>query len=347
MDGCVIETDMTQDNHVLVTGGAGYVGSALVPSLLTKGYRVSVLDLYTYGHDVFDAVRGNPNLIEIKGDLRNTPVVEKALADCDSVIHLACISNDPSFELDPALGKSINLDAFRPLVRAAKRAGVKRFIYASSSSVYGIKQELEVTEDLPLEPLTDYSRFKAECEEILEEERTPGMVAVTLRPATVCGYAPRQRLDVIVNILTNLAVNTRKIKVFGGTQQRPNIHIDDMVRAYEVLLQAPDELIDGKIYNAGYDNATVLEIAETVRRVVSQDNELGGDIDLEIVPTDDNRSYRISSEKIARDLDFRPTRTIEDAVRDLVSAFKDGRLNNTMDDVRYYNIRTMQVLQLS
>ena len=124
------------------------------------------------------------------------------------------------------------------------------------------------------------------------------------------------------------------------------IPVLDMVRAYELLLQAPDELIDGKIYNAGYDNATVLEIAETVRRVVSQDNELGGDIDLEIVPTDDNRSYRISSEKIARDLDFRPTRTIEDAVRDLVSAFKDGRLNNTMDDIRYYNIRTMRVSQL-
>jgi nucleoside-diphosphate-sugar epimerase len=338
---------MAESNHVLVTGGAGYVGSALVPSLLAKGYRVSVLDLYTYGQDVFDAVRGEPNLIEIRGDLRHAPVVEKALAGCDSVIHLACISNDPSFELDPALGKSINLDAFRPLVRAAKRAGVKRFIYASSSSVYGIKGDPQVTEDLPLEPLTDYSRFKAECEEILEEEREPGMVTVTLRPATVCGYAPRQRLDVIVNILTNLAVNTRRIKVFGGTQQRPNIHIDDMVRAYELLLEAPDEQIDGKIYNAGYDNATVLEIAETVRRVVSQDNELGGVIDLEVVPTDDNRSYRISSEKIARDLGFKPSRTVEDAVRDLVSAFKDGRLKNTMDDIRYYNIRTMQALQLS
>src|SRR5262249_25270782 len=130
------------------------------------------------------------------------------------------------------------------------------------------------------------------------------------------------------------------------TQQRPNIHIDDMVRAYEVLLQAPDALIDGKIYNAGYDNATVSEIAETVRRVVSQDDELGGDIDLEVVPTDDNRSYRISSEKIARDLGFRPSKTVEDAVHDLVAAFKDGRLKNTMDDIRYYNIKTMQALQL-
>ena len=331
----------------MVTGGAGYVGSALVPSLLAKGYRVSVLDLYTYGQDVFDAVRGNPDLIEIRGDLRYAQVVDKALAGCDSVIHLACISNDPSFELDPILGKSINLDAFRPLVRAAKRAGVKRFIYASSSSVYGIKDEPQVTEDLPLAPLTDYSRFKAECEEILEEEREPGMVAVTVRPATVCGYAPRQRLDVIVNILTNLAVHTRKIKVLGGTQQRPNLHIDDMVRAYELLLEVPDELIDGNVYNAGCGNATVMEIAETVRGVVSQDNEFGGVIDLEVVATDDNRSYRISSEKIRRDLGFTPKKTVEDAVRDLVAAFKDGRLKNTMDDIRYYNIKTMQAEQLS
>ena len=338
---------MTETRHVLVTGGAGYVGSALVPALLDKGHRVSVLDLYLYGHDVFDAVRGHPDLIEIRGDIRHAPVVEKALAGCDSVIHLACISNDPSFELDPKLGKSINLDAFRPLVRAARQAGVQRFIYASSSSVYGIKDEAEVTEDLSLEPLTDYSRFKAECERMLEEESGPGMVSATIRPATVCGYAKRQRLDVIVNILTNLAVNTRKIKVFGGAQQRPNIHIDDMVRVYELMLEVPDSSIGGKIYNAGYDNASVMEIAETVRRVVSQDNEIGGDVELEIVPTDDNRSYRISSERIARELGFKPTKTVEDAVRDLVSAFKDGRLTDTMNDIRYYNIKTMQSLMLS
>jgi nucleoside-diphosphate-sugar epimerase len=333
--------------HVLVTGGAGYVGSALVPSLLAKGYRVSVLDLYIYGEEALGGVRGHPELVEIRGDMRHAAVVEKAMAGVDTVIHLACISNDPSFELDPSLGRSINFDAFRPMVKAAKAAGVTRFINASSSSVYGIKDEDEVTEDLPLEPLTDYSKFKAMCEEVLAEEREPGFACVTIRPATVCGYGPRQRLDVIVNILTNHAVVNRRVKVLGGGQQRPNIHIADMVRAYEVLLEAPAEKIDGKVYNAGWDNATVMEIAETVRRVVSQDNVFGGDIGLEVVPTDDNRSYRISSRKIADELGFVPTHTIEDAVRDLVAAFKDKRLQDTMADSRYYNIKRMQEIRLA
>ncbi|MCZ7643467.1 MAG: NAD-dependent epimerase/dehydratase family protein [Pseudorhodoplanes sp.] len=211
----------TVKRSVLVTGGAGYVGSVLVPRLLDLGHTVTVLDLYMFGHDVLEGCASHPNLIQIVGDLRHPAVVKKALAGCDSVIHLACISNDPSFELDPALGKSINYDAFRPLVRAAKEAGIKRFIYASSSSVYGVKDEPEVSEDLPLEPLTDYSRFKAMCEQVLEEERAPGFATLTIRPATVCGYAPRQRLDVIVNILTNHAINNRRIKVFGGGQFAP------------------------------------------------------------------------------------------------------------------------------
>jgi nucleoside-diphosphate-sugar epimerase len=337
---------MAEKHHVLVTGGAGYVGSALVPRLLALGYRVTVLDLYIFGHDVLRAVEDHPDLIQIRGDLRHPAVVEKALADCRSVIHLACISNDPSFELDPQLGKSINFDAFRPLVRAAKRAGIERFIYASSSSVYGVKEEREVTEDLPLEPLTDYSLYKAECEKVLEEERSLGFTTVTIRPATVCGYAPRQRLDVIVNILTNHAVTNRQIKILGGAQQRPNIHIDDMVRVYETLLAAAAPSIDGKIFNTGADNATVMQIAETVRTIVAGDNEIGGDVGCEIVPTNDNRSYRISSQRIANELGFKPLKTIEDAVRDLVAAFKDGRLKDTMNDSRYHNIKMMQSISL-
>lgn len=338
---------MATKRNVLVTGGAGYVGSLLVPRLLDLGHTVTVLDLFLYGHDVFGAAADNPRLVRVVGDLRNMPAVEKALAGSDSVIHLACISNDPSFELDPELGRSINLDAFRPLVRAAKRAGVKRFVYASSSSVYGIKSEPEVTEDLVPEPLTDYSRFKADCEKILEEERAPGFVTLTIRPSTVCGYAPRQRLDVIVNILTNHAVVNRKIKVFGGAQSRPNIHIADMCRVYEQSLQWPDEKIDGKVYNVGYDNATVMELAEIVQRVVAADNTYGGRIDLEVVPTDDNRSYKVSNQRIADELGFRPEHSIEDAVRDLVAAFKDGRLKNTMSDDRFYNIKTMQARKLA
>src|SRR4051812_44619226 len=177
--------------RVMVTGGAGYVGSNLVPKLLEAGYEVSVLDLYLYGDDLFRKYSRDARLREVKGDLRDPAIVAKGLDGCDAVIHLACISNDPSFDLDPALGRSINYDCFRPLVRAAKRFGVKRFIYASSSSVYGVKDVCDVTEDLSLTPLTDYSKYKALCEKVLAEEHEPGFVAVTLRPATVCGYAPR------------------------------------------------------------------------------------------------------------------------------------------------------------
>ena len=281
-----------------MTGGAGYVGSVLVPRLLAEGYRVKVLDLYLFGDDVLDAVKGHPGLTQIKGDLRDPRAVASAVAGCDAVIHLACISNDPSFELNPALGKSINYDAFLPLVRAAKAAGVRRFIYASSSSVYGIKEIENVTEELPREPLTDYSKYKAMCEDVLLEERAPGFVAFILRPATVCGYSPRLRLDLTVNILTNHAVTNRQIKVFGGTQMRPNIHIDDMVEAYVQSLRWPDEAIDGKIYNVGYENYRLMDIAEMARKVV------GPDVDIVTTPTDDLRSYHVSSAKIRRELGF-------------------------------------------
>jgi len=326
--------------NVMVTGGAGYVGSVLVPQLLAAGHMVTVLDLFMYGDSVFEASRGNSDLRLVKGDIRDETAVNEALRGNNAVIHLACISNDPSFELDPALGKSINYDCFRPMVRAAKKAGIRRFIYASSSSVYGIKNEAEVTEELSCEPLTDYSKFKAMCEVDLADEAASGFVTCTVRPATVCGYAPRQRLDVVVNILTNLAVNTGRIRVFGGTQKRPNLHIADMAAAYLFLLQQDDAKIDGKVYNIGYENHALMKIADIVQSVV------GGDVNVVVEPTDDLRSYHVSSEKIRRELGFAPTHSIEQAVSGLVDAFKSGRLPNSLNDPRYFNIKMMQNISL-
>ncbi len=322
--------------RVLVAGGAGYVGSKLVPLLLAKQHHVTVLDLYMYGEQLFDT---HPCLKEIKGDIRDLTVVKKSLRGCDTVIHLACISNDPSFELNPTLGKSINLDSFEPCVIEAKKVGIRRFIYASSSSVYGVKTEPNVTEEMELEPLTDYSKFKAECERILFNHMDDSFICTVLRPATVCGYAPRQRLDVVVNILTNLAYNKRKITVMGGSQMRPNIHIDDMVDAYLHLLDCPEKLVQGKIYNVGYHNHTVLELGEIVQQEV-------GNCELHVEPTNDNRSYHVSSEKIARELGFTPKRTIRDAVRSLIEAFEENKLPNSLEDKRYFNIKTMLALDL-
>jgi nucleoside-diphosphate-sugar epimerase len=322
---------------VYVTGGGGYVGAVLVPKLLAAGHRVRVLDLFMYGEDVLPK---HANLEAIKGDLRDTKLLQKTIPGSDAVIHLACISNDPSFELNPALGKAINLDAFEPLVQISRDSGVKRFIYASSSSVYGVKKEDNVTEDLPLEPLTDYSRFKAMCEEVLAKYYAPGFTCVTIRPATVCGYSPRLRLDLTVNILTNHAINKGKITVFGGEQLRPNLHIEDMTDLYLKLLEAPDKQIDRKIWNAGYHNLKVRDIAELVRRVI------GKNIDIVTEPTNDNRSYQVNSDKIAREFGFKPQHTVEDAIRDLKTAFDAGKIPNSLTDPRYFNIKTMQALGL-
>lgn len=324
---------------ILVTGGAGYVGGVLVPGLLSRGYRVKVLDLYLYGANVLDAVKDHPRLIQVRGDIRDEALLAREMPGVETVIHLACISNDPSFELDPALGRSINYDAFMPLVRLAKRHGVKRFIFASTSSVYGVKDEPEVSEELSLEPLTDYSLYKARCEEVLAKERAPSFATVTVRPATVCGCSPRMRLDLSVNILTNHAVNKREITVFGGDQKRPNIHIDDMAECYLRLVEAPAKLIAGKVFNAGCENRTMSELALMVKRVV-------GDESVTIIsrPTDDARSYHISSEKIRRELGFVPGRTVEDAVREMTGAHRAGRFPNPLTGSRYYNIRRMREL---
>ena len=323
--------------NIFITGGAGYVGSVLTPALLSKNYNVTVYDLFIYG----DTLEKHKNLKIIKGDLRNTTLLKESLKNQDQVIHLACISNDPSFELNPSLGKEINLDAFEPLVSLSKQSGVNRFVYASSSSVYGIKTEKDVHEDMSLDPLTDYSKFKADCEKILFNYTSDNFVTSVIRPATVCGYSPRQRLDLVINILTNLAYHKKEISVFGGSQLRPNIHIKDMVRAYELFIEIDPNKINGKIFNVGFENKTVNELALSVKSVI------GDDVKINTLPTDDNRSYHVSSQKIFRELGFEAKFTIEDAVIDLKNAFDNKLLKNTLENIDYFNIKKMQNLKLS
>jgi nucleoside-diphosphate-sugar epimerase len=330
-------------NKVLVTGGAGYVGSVLVAKLLETGCEVVVFDLMLFGSD---GLPDHPRLTTIKGDLRDTDSYATALDGSDSVVHLACISNDPSFELNPDLSRSINYDCFEPMVQASVDAGVKRFIYASTSSVYGVSDAPEVTEEHPLVPLTDYNKYKGMCEPILLKYQSPDFTTVIIRPATVCGYSPRMRLDLTVNILTNHAVNNGVIKVFGGTQQRPNIHIEDITDLYVQLLGLPAEEIAGETFNASYQNHTVADIAEIVRSVVEEEMPEKDPIRIETTSSDDLRSYRVTSTKIEEKLGFKPKRTLEDAVRDVCSALREGKLPDSMTDDQYFNVNAVKKLEL-
>lgn len=324
--------------NVLVTGGAGYVGHVLTPRLLTNGYRVTVYDLLYFGC----RLPNDPNLTVIQGDIRDKAKLVEALEGQDAVLHLACISNDASFELDENLSKTINFDCFEPMVIAAKNAGVKRFVYASSSSVYGVSDSPNVTEEHPLVPLTLYNKFKGMCEPLLWKHKADDFTSVVIRPATVCGYSPRTRLDLSVNILTNHAVNKGVITVFGGNQMRPNLHVEDMVDAYELMLIAPHEKIHGEVFNIGFENHSIAAIAQMVKKVVEETMPEKGKIEIVTTPSNDNRSYHVNSDKIHKILGFRPKRTIEDAVRDLVRAFQNHLLAGSFDDDWYYNVRTMK-----
>ena len=328
---------------VFVTGGAGYVGSQLTPQLLDLGYQVTVYDIMYFGDKFLP--KDNPNLTVIAGDIRDTAKLAEAVKGHDAFISLACISNDASFELDENLSTSVNLDAFEPMVLAAKAAGVKRFIYASSSSVYGVSDAPDVTEDHPLVPLTLYNKYKGLCEPMLLKHTSKDFVGVIFRPATVCGYAPRQRLDLSVNILTNHAITNNRITVFGGGQLRPNLHIQDYVEFVKLALTAPDEKIANQIFNVGYQNRSIRDLADIVKAVVEEEfPEKKGKIDIVTTPSDDNRSYHVNSDKVTRILGFKPTHSIEDAVRDLCNAFKAGKLPDSFTDDWYYNVRTLKKL---
>jgi len=327
---------------ILITGGGGYVGSALVPALLKQGYHVKVVDLFWYGPDVFGDSNRHPELERIEVDLRNSTALRKALTDVDAVIHLACISNDPSFELDPGLGKSINYDAFAGLLQGSIDQGVKRFIYASSSSIYGVKEQPDVREDAEPLPLTDYSRFKLDCErDLLAHSKVNGMERVIVRPSTVCGYAPRLRLDLTVNILTIHALVNHKIKIFGGKQLRPNLHIHDMVRAYQLFLEAPGAKMDREAFNVGFQNRSVEDIALMVRDTLADPT-----IELEYTPSNDNRSYHVNSDKIKRVFGFEARYTIQDAISSIADAYRAGKIPDPLNNTMFSNIKRMQELHV-
>lgn len=327
--------------RVCVAGGAGYVGSVLVPQLLQKGYHVRVFDSLIYGRDPLEGVLQHPNFELLAGDIRDKNAVEKALEGIEACIHLACISNDPSVELSPDLSQSVNYDSFEPFVLAAKKHKVQRFIFASSGSVYGISDSPDVSEEHPLVPVSLYNKFKMMCEPVLLEQTDSDFTTTIIRPATICGYSPRQRLDLTVNILTNHAVNAGKIRVFGGSQMRPNLHMQDMVDLYLLLLETDKGKIEGQIFNAAYQNYSVSETAEIVQRQM-QKLKGGSLIPIEVSPSDDLRSYHLSSEKISRVLGFRPRFRIEDAIEQLVRAFDQGKLPNSMSDSKYFNVKWMK-----
>jgi len=329
--------------HVLVTGGAGYAGSLLCPQLLNSGYKVTAYDICFFGSEFLPL--DHPNFTLVEGDIRDLAELTKALEGVDIVVHLACISNDASFELDESLSTTINLDAFEPMVLTAKKVGVKRFIYASSSSVYGVSDQQNVTEDHPLLPLTLYNKYKGMCEPLLNKHTDNDFIGVVFRPATLCGFAPRQRLDLSVNILTNHAVSTNKITVFGGDQMRPNLHVQDYCDAVEMLMTAPAEKVQNEVFNIGFQNMSIADLAQLVKEVVEQEFPEKPSIDVVTTPSDDNRSYHINSDKVTRVLGFKPKYTIEDAIRGLCEAFKANKLPNSMnsmEDTNYFNVKTLK-----
>ena len=330
---------------VFVTGGAGYCGSRLVPQLLADGYKVGVYDIMYFGDE--GLTKSHPNLTVIQGDIRDTKRLADACRKYDAFVSLACISNDASFELDEKLSTSVNLDAFEPMVVAAKRSGIKRFVYASSSSVYGVSDKPDVTEDHPLVPLTLYNKYKGMCEPLLRKHTDGNFAGVIFRPATVCGCAPRQRLDLSVNILTNHAVTKGTITVFGGDQLRPNLHVQDYCDAIRLLLVAPTEKIQNEIFNVGHQNMSIKQIAMVVKNVVEAEFPERDDIGIVTTSSDDNRSYHINSDKIKRALGFQPKYSVDDAVRELCRAFKQGLLPDSFDNDFYFNVRRLKRLQAS
>lgn len=305
---------------ILVTGGCGYKGHVLVPKLLAKGHQVIAFDIQWFGNYLVP----HPNLAVVKGDVRLIETIPLDGVDC--IIHLSSIANDPCGDLNPQLTWEVSALATMQLADQAKRRGIKRFIYASSGSVYGIKDELQVTEELELKPISEYNKTKMVGERVLLSY-SDDMVVQIVRPATVCGVSPRMRLDVSVNMLTMQALSNGKITVFGGAQTRPNIHIDDITDLYLHLIDHPE--VTG-VFNAGFENISILDIAKIVTKHVP--------VEIVVTESNDPRSYRVNSDKLLA-TGFKPKKSVEDAVTEIIAMYRAGHLLN---DDRFYNLKWME-----
>jgi nucleoside-diphosphate-sugar epimerase len=309
--------------HILLTGGCGYVGTPLAERLLSDGHRVTVVDVMWFGNHL----KPHPELEIVQADIRDTDRVP--MAGVDAILHLANVANDPCSDLNPKLSWEVNALATMQLAERAIAHGVRQFIYASSGSVYGVKEEPQVTEELSLVPISDYNKTKMVSERILLSYRDRILVQC-IRPATVCGFSPRMRLDLSVNMLTMQAVANKKITVFGGNQIRPNIHLKDLVEVYVHFLKLRDKATG--IYNAGFENISILEIAERASKIAPAE--------IVVSTSNDPRSYRLNSDKLLA-TGFRPRYSVDDAIEEVVEAYKSGKLTN---EDSHYNIRTMKQL---
>jgi nucleoside-diphosphate-sugar epimerase len=307
--------------HILVTGGCGYKGTVLVPKLLARDYRVTVIDSMWFGNFL-----GNHDRLRVvKGDVRD--IDWALLKDVDVIIHLASVANDPCGDLDPKLTWEISALATMQLADAAVRCGVKQFIYASSGSVYGIKEEEKVTEDLTLKPISEYNKTKMVAERVLLSYRDNMLVQI-VRPATVCGYSPRMRLDVSVNMLTMQALTKGVITVFGGKQIRPNIHIQDVTDLYLFFIDQGKK-VQG-VYNAGFENLSILDIAQKIAKRIPAE--------IRVTESNDPRSYRINSDKLLA-TGFKPRKTVDDAIAEIITEYRRDTLK---DEEHFYNLRWMK-----
>lgn len=307
---------------VLITGGCGYIGSELVKSLINKKINVKVVDLIWF-ENTLDKYQSKFLRI-LKKDYRD--IDKNDLKGVETVIHLANVANDPSVELNPSLSWEINTLGMQILCEKCLEANVKKFIYASSGSVYGVKKEKKVTENLSLNPISTYNKTKMTAERILLSYNKKFRIYI-IRPATVCGYSERMRLDLTVNVLMFNALNNNLINVFGGDQLRPNIHIKDMVRLYEHFLTK--NLKEG-IYNAGFENSKIIDIAYRIQNKVR--------CKLKILKSNDPRSYRLNSDKLLK-TGFKPLFTINNAMDDIIEYFEKSKIKNKKNS---YNINWLK-----